>query len=238
MRSVALALLALSLAAPTSAQIVVAPGDPSLDTSHITAGQRRFVVRLTSPMRQDIGTFTETITVDGDRVTRASLLDVPMGGQLQRDSSVAVLAGLVPVFSSTSRTGAGPAGSEETTFMGDHAMTRVTTGPTTVDSTVALAAPVFGAGWASEIVRALPLAAGYSAAWTSLDAADGPGQSTATVTGSESVQTPAGPVEAWTVAVVRDGRTNTYAIAKASRDMLAMRFAPQPGATVEVVPAP
>ena len=233
------ALVLIALAGPAFAQTPVAPGDPALDTSHITAGQRRYIVRLTLPMRQDIGTLTETITLDGDRVTRTSLLDVPMGGQLQRDSSVAVLVGLVPVFSSTSRTGAGPAGSEEALFMGDHAMTHtVDAGGAATDAVVTLPVPVFGAGWASEIVRALPLAAGYSAAWTSLDAAHGPEQSTATVTGSESVQTPAGPVEAWTVAVARDGRTNTYAIAKASRAMLAMRFAPQPGAAVEVVPAP
>ena len=238
MRLAALSLIA-AFAAPVAAQTPVAPGDPALDTSTIRAGESRFVLRLTAPIQQDIGTLVETIRLDGDRVTRTSRLDVSMGGQTQRDSAVAILPGLVPVFSQTVRTGAGPAGTKAATFMSGHAMTHVLDGAgTAADSTVQLDAPVFGGGWAGEIVRSLPLAAGYSAAWTSLDASDGLGQSVATVTGSETVQTPAGPVEAWTVAVARGGQTTTYAIAKASRAMLAMRFSPQPGAAVEIVPVP
>ncbi len=231
-------LLALVLAGPAVAQTTVRPGDPALDTSVIQAGEERFVVRLVAPMQQDIGTLVEATTIAGDRVTRTMRLNVAMGGQAQTDSVVAVWPGLAPVFSSNVRTGAG-AGAQTATYMDGHAMTRVTAADGTArDSVVTFGEPVFGGGWSSEIVRSLPLAAGYASTFTTLDPDDGLVQTAVTVTGTESVVTPAGAVEAWTVEVVRPDQTMTYVIAQDSRAVFAMRFSPQPGVRVEVVPAP
>lgn len=230
------ALTVLLVAAPALAQTAVRPGDAVLDPSVVQAGEQRYIVRLTAPMRQDIGTVVETTTIDGGRITRVVRLDVPMAGQTETDSSVAVWPGLAPVFSSADGRGAGV---ETATFADGQATTRVTAADgTSRDSTVVLAEPVFGSGWGADIVQMLPLAAGYSATFTALDANEGLLTTTVTVTGSETAVTPAGPVEAWTVESVRGRTTTTYAIAKDSRTLLAVRFSPQPGAEVEVVPAP
>ena len=235
MRLAALALLAV--AGPALAQTVVRPGDPALDTSVIQAGEERFVVRLVAPMQQDIGTIVETTTVADGHVTRVTRVDVPMGGQAQTDSVVAVWPGLAPVSSASTQRGRRAGDSDAVTFMDGHAMTRVTAGGTTADSMITFDAPVFGGGWTSEVVRALPLAAGYAATFPTLDADHGLTTKTVTVTGTESVTTPAGPVEAWTVEVANEAQTATYVIAQDTKALLAMRFSPQPGARVEVVPA-
>ena len=231
-------LLALLLAAPASAQTAVRPGDPTLDTSVIQAGEERFVVRLVSPMQQDIGTIVEMTSVADGLVTRVTRIDVPMGGQAQTDSVVAVWPGLAPVSSASTQRGRRAGDSDAVTFTDGHAMTRITTGGTPVDSTITFDAPVFGGGWTSEVVRALPLAAGYTATFATLDADRGLTTTTATVTGTESVGTPAGAVEAWTVEVATPAQPATYVIAQDTKALLAMRFSPQPGVRVEVVPAP
>ncbi|HEX8384887.1 MAG TPA: hypothetical protein VF576_01830 [Rubricoccaceae bacterium] len=236
MRLAALALLVA--AGPALAQTAVLPGDPALDTSVIQAGEERFVVRLVAPMQQDIGTIVETTTLADDRVTRVTRIDIPMGGEAQTDSVVAVWPGLAPVSSASTQRGRRAGDSDAVTFMDGHAMTTVTTGGATSDSTITFSEPVFGGGWASEVVRALPLAAGYAATFPTLDAGRGLTTTTATVTGTESVTTPAGPVEAWTVDVANGAQTATYVIAQGTKALLAMRFSPQPGVRIEVAPAP
>lgn len=59
---------------------------------------------------------------------------------------------------------------------------------------------------------ALPLAAGKSFTLPFYQYDSGLGVFTLTVTGSESVATPAGPVEAWTVAIVKDGKPSSTAL--------------------------
>lgn len=231
-------LLAAVLAAPALAQTAIRPADPAFDAARIVPGVRRSTIRLLAPMQQDIGTITETTTVAGDRITSVTRLAVSMGNQAQTDSLVATWPGLAPVFASTVRSGAGGARTESATFAGTTAATRVVASGTTTDSTRTLAEPVFSSGWTGEIVRMLPLAPDYRGTFTVLDAGDGLVPMTATVTGSETVSTPAGPVEAWTVDTVRPDQTMTYVVAKDTGALLARRFAPQPGALVEIVPAP
>ena len=234
-----LALAVFALAGPALAQTAIRPADPAFDASRVVPGVERSTIRLLAPMRQDIGTMTETTTLDGDRMTRVVRLNVSMGGQSQTDSLVATWPGLVPLFASTTRGGAGGASIEAATYTDSTATTRVTAaGGTVTDATQTLTEPVFSSGWTGEIIRMLPLAAGYSGAFTQLDAGDGLIVTTVTVTGSESVATPAGPVEAWTVDTVRPEQTMTYVVAKETGALLARRFAPQPGARVEIVPAP
>ncbi len=230
----ALALLAL-FAGPARAQ-TVRPGDAGLDSTALQPGVARFVVRVTSPMQQDVGTLVETTTLAGGRLTRVMRMAISMGNQAQTDSVVAVWPGLAPVFSSSTRGGGAV---KEVRFSGATAATRVVAaGGAATEATVALPEPVFGGGWGGTLIAALPLAAGYTATCPTLDAGDGIVNLAVSVTGSETVQTPAGPVEAWTVAVERAGKTTRYAISKLTRETLAMRMSPQPGVEIEMVPAP
>lgn len=233
-----LAALVVGLTAtPVSAQ-TVRPNDAALDSTALRPGVVQYVVRVTSPMQQDVGTMVETTTLAGGRLTRVMRMEISMGNQVQTDSVVAVWPGLAPVFSTSTRNRGGLLVKTATFGAGSAATRTVSAAGAATEATVALPEPVFGSGWGATLVGALPLAAGYTAICPTLDPETGLIMLNVAVTGSETVQTPAGAVEAWTVAVERAGKTTYYAIAKQTREMLVMRMSPQPGVELEIVPVP
>jgi len=103
---------------------------------------------------------------------------------------------------------------------------------TTIAVDVALPAPVWEGNLWGTTIAALPLQAGktYTVPFYQYD--KGLGSFVFTVTGSESVPTPAGPVEAWTVDVDVGGKTRpTYLIGKNGAELgyRAGAFGERPG---------
>lgn len=233
-------LLALALAsAPLAAQtapgdsvaaggaVELVPGDASLDTSWLDAGEARYVIRLISPLQQDVGTVTERTTLTDGVATRVRTLSVPMQSLTLTDSLRADARTLAPL---THHSTGGPA-PLALEFSSEGVVGMAGSEPVVVP----LAAATYDASWIGEVAQSLPFAPGYTATVVAYDGQNGVVTYTLTVQGQEEASGGAGPVPAWIVEAASPAATVTYAIDAATRETLRTRFSPQPNVTLEIV---
>ncbi len=131
---------------------------------------------------------------------------VPMANFAMRDHFVLNRDDLTPITFDNSRSGV------------EHVALRYTPGRIVGTKTdkavvtpidVAVADPIWEGNLWGVTFGALPLAMGKSFSLPFYQYDGGIGRFTLTVTGSQSVATPTGPVDAWTVAVLKDGKPST-----------------------------
>ncbi len=237
MRTLLFAALLAALATPAVAQdapadtVALVPGDGQLTTTWITPGTRTFTMRLTAPMRQDVGSATETITVDNGTVTKVTRLSVPMQGMTQTDSVVAVAATLAPKLHRST----GGMADASLEFMAEGVAGVLT--PRQGEATTVMLmtdTPIFDSAWMSEIAQSAPLTEGavYRVSVFSNESPDEPSDVILTVLPQETV----GEKAAWPVAADLGPITMTFLVDAESRQWLKTRFAPQPGVSIEIVP--
>jgi hypothetical protein len=230
-------LAALVAAAPVAAQsdtLLVAPGDGALATDWITPGTTTYTLRLVEPMTQNVGTSTETIAVEGGEVVRVTTVSVPMQGMEQRDSLRAVAATLAPRLQ---RSTGGPADVSLEFLPEGVAGTVSPRGGETVTVMEMTDAPVFDAAWIGEIAQSLPLAEGLVARVPIFSPQGGITDAVLTVTGQEQVERGGATRTAWVVEMALGPQTLTQYVDAETRESLGLRFSPQPGVVIEVVPA-
>ena len=230
--------LAALLAVPVSAQdapadtVTILPGDGTLDTSWLEAGDATYAMRLTAPMQQNVGSADETVALDGGTVTRVMTLSVPMQGMSQTDSLVADAATLAP------RAHVSTGGAQEVSleFM-DEGVVGMLTPRSGEATTVTLMTetPVFDSAWSGEIAQSLPLAEGavFKAPAFAAQDPENTFHIVYTVTGQETV----GDRTGWLVDAEMGPITMTYVVDAESRALLATRFSPQPGVSLVIEPS-
>ena len=230
-------LAALVAALPAAAQApadttLLVPGDGALVTDWVAPGQTSYVLRLTAPMQQDVGTAQETVTVDGGVVTRVQTVSIPMQGTTQTDSVRADATTLVPMTHHS--TGGQQEASLEFMAEGVVGMLTPREGEATA-VTLLTDAPVFDTAWAGEIARSLPFAEGavFKAAAFAGQSPEAAVDLVYTVTGREEV----GGATAWVVEAQMGPVTMTHLVDAGTRALVETRFSPQPGVSLVIVPA-
>lgn len=201
-------------------------------------GEVAYTVRLLAPMQQDIGTLTETTALDGDVVTRTSVVNVPMAGQ--NETTVSTLDLGTWAFRTVTMEGATAVGAltladgRVTGTRGTISEPGETLDPQSVEE--AVTGDLFGAGWPSMLVRSIPLTAGMVRHVATYSAQDGVVTERLTVLGEQTIK-PAGGAARTLVAVeTNDGETTmTHFVDPTTRDIVMVRFSPQPGVEVEFV---
>ena len=234
--------LALAASGAVTAQtapadtVTLRPGDPSLVTDWIAPGTRVTTLKLVQPVQQDVGTSTDTYTVEGDEVVKVTTVSVPMQGMNQTDTVAAEAGTLAP------RRHASTGGQAEVSleFMDEGVVGMVT--PKTGDPTTVMVMtdePVFDGAWTSEIVRSLPFAEGYVAKvpMYTREMGDEAFEVVVSVTGQETVETAAGDRTGWAVDAQMGPVTMTFVVDAETRDLLVTRMSPQPGVQIEMVPS-
>lgn len=236
-----LLLAAALLAAPALAQapadtLDLAPGDGTLITDWVTPGTRDYTIRLVQPVTQNVGTASETITVDGGVVTRVTKVAIPMQGVEQTDSLTADAATLAPLTHSS--TGGAVEASLE--FM-DEGVVGVLTPATGEAQTVTLMtdAPVFDSAWIGEIAQSLPLTEGTVVRVPAFanQSPEAPIEAVLTVGAEETATTAAGDRPAISLEADLGTMRATYVVDAETRELLVTRFSPQPGVVIEIAPA-
>jgi hypothetical protein len=234
-----LVLLAALLAAAPAAlaqtdTLLVVPGDGQLVTDWITPGTTDYTLRLLSPMQQDVGSTTETITVEDGAVTRVSALSVPMQGVEQRDSLRADAATLAPLLHRS----AGGAADVSLEFLPEGVAGTVAPRSGETEAVMEMTdTPVFDAAWLGEIAQSLPLAEGLVARVPVYSAQGGLTDAVLTVTGREEVERDGAARTAWVVEMVLGPQTLTQLVDAETRESLGLRLSPQPGVELEIVEA-
>jgi len=211
--------------------VALVPGDGQLTTTWITPGTRTFTMRLTAPMRQDVGSATETITVTDGTVTKVTRLSVPMQNMTQTDSVIATAATLAPKLHRSS--GGGADASLE--FMAEGVAGVIT--PRQGEATTVMLmtdAPVFDSAWVGEVAQSVPFAEGavYRLSAFANQSPDEPIDVVLTVMPQETV----GERAAWPVAADLGPVTMTFLVDAETRQWLKTRFSPQPGVSLEIIP--
>ena len=233
MRSLLLLAALLLGVTPAFAQadtLQIVPGDGALVTDWIAPGTRTYTLRLVQPMQQNVGTTTETISVEGDEVVRVSVLSIPMQGMEQRDSLRAEAATLAPRYNRST----GGAADVSLEFMDEGvAGTATPRGQSTETIMEMTDAPVFDGSWVGEIAQSLPFAEGLVATVPVFTAQGGLTEAVLTVTGQETV----GERTGWTVEIDLGPQTLTQVVDVETREVLVLRLSPQPGVVIEVTPA-
>ena len=238
-----LALLSLALlAAPAFAQsapadtVTLRPGDPTLVTDWMAEGSHSTTMKLIQPMKQDVGTSTDTYTLADGEIVKVTTVSVPMQGMNQTDT-VAAMAGTLAPLRHTSTGGMAEVSLE---FM-DEGVVGMATPRTGAPKTIMVMTdePVFDGAWTSEIVRSLPFAEGYVAKVPvySVEMGEEPVRMVLSVTGQETVTTAAGDRTGWTVDADMGPMTMTFVVDAETRDLLVTRFSPQPGVELQMVPS-
>jgi hypothetical protein len=211
--------------------LVLSPGDGTLTTDWLEAGSRTYTVRLVAPMRQDIGTATETTTIADGVVTRVMEVAVPMQGITQVDSVVADAATLAP----RAHVSTGGAVEASLEFMPEGVVGMVTpqSGEATA-VTLMTDAPVFDGAWAGDVAQSLPLVEGTVARMPAFmaQAPEGAFDIILTVGAQETRDERA----VWPVEAEMGPMTMTYTVDAETRELLTTQFQPQPGVTIEIAP--
>ena len=212
--------------------LTLAPGDGHLTTDWMASGTQAYTVRLVQPQAMDIGTASETTTVEGGTVTRVLTLSIPMQGMTQTDSLVADAATLMPLTHHS--TGGQMEASLE--FMAEGVVGMLT--PRQGEATTVLLEtydPVFDSAWMGEIAQSLPLVEGAVVrvpAFTNQSPEEAI-EAILTVSGQETL----GERTAWAVDAQMGPLAVTYLVDPETRELLTTRFSPQPGVRVEIRPA-
>jgi len=226
-------LLALVIATPAFAQGLVTPGHSDIDTSLIESGESNYSISIKQGQtEQTIGTVTTTLAIDEETGQIEAIRAYEMMGQKLADTTVAAwpsLAAISHVSNNPQRTlrytvadgmisGAGnaPGGVPEAFEM-------------SVDG------PIFDSSWMSVIASLLPLADGYEATCTALDADEaGRGDFTLSTSGPAELALPNGQkYEVWEVAATNPaGETVRYFLSTTDRALLRIAMNPQPGLEV------
>ena len=231
-----LLLAALLAAVPAAAQtdtLVVRPGDGQLVTDWVTPGTRSYTLRVVSPVQQDVGTSTETVTVEDGTVVRVSALSVPMQGLEQRDSLRADAATLAPRLHRST----GGVADVSLEFMDEGVAGTVAPRSGATETVLEMTdAPVFDAAWAGEIAQSLPFRDGLVARAPVYSPQGGLTDVVYTVTGQETVERGGEARTAWAVEMDLGPQTMTQLVDAETREVLAVRLSPQPGVELEIVP--
>ena len=100
-------------------------------------------------------------------------------------------------------------------------------------------APVFDSGWIGEVAQSLPLAEGLVVRMSAFSAqsTDVPVQAVLSVTGQDAAAGADGDRTAWVVEADLSTAQATYLVDAETREILATRFSPQPGVTIEIAPS-
>lgn len=232
-----LLLLAALAAAPALAQappdtLDLVPGDGALTTDWLAPGTRAYTIRLVQPVRQDVGSATETTTLDGGTVTRVTAVSIPMQGMTQTDSLVADAATLAP----RAHVSTGGPSDASLEFLAEGVAGLLT--PRTGDPKTVLletGGPVFDMSWMGEVAQSLPLAAGgvFRAEAYATQSPD----ATVTAVLSVGAAEDAGGRAVVPVTAEMGPLTMTYRVDAETRALVSSRFSPQTGVVVEIAPA-
>lgn len=231
MRFAPLALAALLIPA-AHAQAVLVPGAPELAAP--PPQSFAFEVRIDGETPRVIGTFAQTETRAGDRLVIVSDIAVPMARQIHTDSLVTAWPGLAPV----SRTVHAEDEVERMAFADGRLSGRLVLGNLDEPIAAALPAGVFARGIAARLARSLPFADGYTATFHVVDLHGDVSEGRLSVAAPETLaRTGAADATVWPVEVHEPGASAmTYLIEAATRDILGIRLAPQPGMTITIGP--
>ena len=208
----------------------ITPGDASL--IEIEPQSATYVVLLTQPAEQELGSLVITETVENGQLTLTSDIQIPAAGQNQQDETVVASSTLEPI----SRSQTTPQGSHQLAFADGRMTGTVTEGgeTTEVDAEVGSA---FGPGVSRFLIRSLPFAEGYATSFTQISSDGEVSPSFITVTGQESYTKPDGSeTTVWVVVETEDDApAYTYTIDTETRELYKMAFSPQPGVQIEMV---
>ncbi|MEM1117463.1 MAG: hypothetical protein AAGJ11_13215 [Bacteroidota bacterium] len=206
----------------------IRPGSASLALDALASYEDNFALRLLQPQQMDAGTEVRTVTVDegAGTVTIETVTDITLAGQRQESRAVLAYPSLAPI--SVYQTD----GTDETELsFADGRVTGMNEGEA-VDTT--LDEPVFTNGSLPLVVRLLPLAEGYEAAFHGFSSSQGTVVTLLAVTGQETL----GDRTAWVVTADRDDNpTLTFKIDAETRDLISYGLSPQPGVELEFGPA-
>ena len=191
-----------------------------------------YTVRLTQPAEQRLGTIAVTETLADGRLVMVSDVEIPAAGQNQQDSTVVAY----PSLEGISRVTVTPSKTERLAFADGRMTGSITEG----ESTSSVDAAVDGAfipGLTRLIVRSLPLAEGYSASYTTVDADGEVSTSFVSVTGQETYTRADGTEgTGWIVVESEEGTPDyAYHVDAETRELYKIAFAPQPGLAIEMV---
>lgn len=224
---------ALDMAAQArSMMTALRPGSDALAVDALQSYSQSYVVKLVQPQQQDIGTQSRTITVDraAGTVTVVDSTEVPLAGQKTSSTLVMAYPSLLPLSSRSEN------GDVVTnlTYNDDGVIRRQTpTDDESPDYERAFEEPIFDPSALFEVVRLLPFADGYTAALQSFDS-DGPTRIVLAVTGRDEVE----GQSVWLVTATPDGTPPfEFAIDAATRELVRIKIAPQPGVEIEFVRA-
>ena len=211
------------------------PGAVALPAA--VAGETAFTVRLLQPSVLDMGTYTETVSVDEGAVTRVMRLVIPMGGQDETVTTTLDPATLA--FRSVRADGRAATGAidlAEGVAAGERAIvdaSGVLPEPSPVRDEVP--GPVFGTSWEYDLLPVLPLQAGDVYAVETYSLQDGLATATVTALGEVTLKRD-GPPTPYLAAEVDSGDGPwTYYYDPATRELAFVRFSPQAGVEVEFV---
>ena len=189
-------------------------------------------VLLVEPQQQELGSISVIETIEDGQLTIINDIQIPAAGQVQQDTTVMAYPSLTPM----SRVEVKPTEVERSTFADGQMTTMTTQGNETTTLEAALEG-AFGPGITNHLVRMLPFAEGYVASFRKINGEGDISTSTLRVTGQGTYTSPSGVERAvWTVLETEEGNPDfTYSVDVETRELLQVRFSPQPGVTVAFV---
>ena len=231
------ALAAVLLTSAASAQTVLQPGHPDLMTRELSLDDQLMAVRIAEPAVQDIGTMVYEVERAGDRVTLVTTSNVPMLGQTGAVTATFEWPSLRPVSRErTVEAGADRVAYDGTRVTGEYG--RNSFDPLPFDIT--LRTTPFAPETLPILARALPFRDGYVATVPTFSAGRRLRDVTLTVIGQEDFSRGDGSTaDTWVVEETSEGRgarTQRYYVDAATRDLVAVSFAPEEGTTVVTEP--
>ncbi|MDX1419641.1 MAG: hypothetical protein R3181_06715 [Rubricoccaceae bacterium] len=235
MRTTSLALL-LSLGAAAAAQDTptVAPGSELLDLGRLQPGSTTYTVTaVQGAMRQQVGTFVQTLSVDDAAGVAETVSELTVMGQKFTDTMRVAWPSLAARYHRSEN----PQrllvfAVEDGRLVGEH----TPTGGTAEAFEMSVDGPVFDSAWLDDVARALPLAEGYTATLTAYNHdAGGLADYTLRVAGSEKVAREGkASVDAWVVEVEQPDQDELprFYLSKEDHALVRIQVEPQPGVQV------
>ena len=211
-----------------AAQTALVPGHPDLAAP--PPQSFAFVVTMEGTPPRVIGTQTQTETVDGDRLTIVSRVDVAMAREQHTDTLVVAWPSLAPLAHSVH----GAETSLQLSYAGGRVAGRSVLGNLDEPVDAALPAGVFGPGSGARLARSLPFALGYAATFQTVDAHGYAAEGRLRV--AEHLPQP--DVDLWSVEVAAPGSYPVlYFVDAATREIVGATVRPTPSTVVVLGPA-